>query len=488
MKIMFMNYGRENLGIEYMSSILKNAGHQVVLAHDPGYFTVQDNVMFIPLLARILSRRKGILDQVRMEHPDLVCFSVYTNNYAYMLDLAIDIRKFSSAKIIFGGAHPTAAPETVMANACIDAVVVGEGEEAILDIARSFKQGAIAADIRNTWVRQNDRISRNELRPPCHLDHLPLPDKDLFKDHIDHSKSYLILTSRGCPHSCIYCGEESKNKLYQNKFFRRRSVDSVINELRVMKSKYAFKEVIFFDAIFFTDKEWLKLLMSRYKTDIGVPFKCFGEVNCVNEEVILILKEAGCYGIEFGLQNINAALRGNVLGRPESNEEIFRAFEICDRLEVRYDIDHIFGLPHETEDDFLEAAVFYAHCRQLNRIKCHNLTYFPQAKIMDIARCENILDDHAVRDIYEGRGGDFFHVDSARGKSSKKLKDDFWNFFRLIPMLPRSFSLWLINSRGYVFLRYIPSFVIIVFQAIDMLVKGDRRFQFHFNKYIYSRR
>ncbi|MDP7422986.1 MAG: hypothetical protein QGH40_13980, partial [bacterium] len=81
MKICFVHLGREHLGIEYLSSILKEAGHEVALAYDPGLFGTEDNVFYIPFLEKIFSRKEDVLALIERSAPDLVAFTVYTGTY-----------------------------------------------------------------------------------------------------------------------------------------------------------------------------------------------------------------------------------------------------------------------------------------------------------------------------------------------------------------------------------------------------------------------
>ncbi len=475
MKVLFVNYGRESLAIEYLSSMLKTAGHQVFLAHDPGVFSAQDNVIQDPFLAQVFSKRKQVLGKIKDVAPDVTCFSVYTNNYRYMVDLARDVKSVIKTTIVFGGPHATAVPEVVMANDFIDMTVVGEGEHAILDIVTSLKEGEGKRDIKNTWIRHNGEVIKNPLRPACDLGQLPFPDKDLFKGVIDHSRSYLLLASRGCPNNCFYCGEQVRNDLYQHQFFRRRSVESVMQELIFMKSKFDFKEVSFWDAIFTTDKKWLGALLPRYRQEINVPFRCFSEVRFFDEDTARILKDGGCYAIEFGLQNINSTLRGAVLGRTETDGQIKKSFDICDQFRIRYDIDHIFGLPGEKEQDFVQASYFYGTLKYLNRIKCHSLAYFPKSGIIDIARKSKILNESDVNNINHGFTGSFFDINSSQKGASRELRRDFWNLYKVLPLLPLPVLRFILRRKLYKAFRYIPGFFIIFLQMLDMLRKNDLR-------------
>ncbi len=252
MKITFVHIGREHLGIEYLSSILKIAGHEVSLAYDPGLFGPEDNVFYIPFLEKKFDQKKSVLSVIENASPDLVAFTVYSSTYNWACDIAREIKQKMNVKTVFGGIHATLVPETVIQNEYIDFVVVGEGFHALPELAEAISLNSGVSGIDNLWFKKNNTIIRNRPRPPVSdLDALPFPDKSLFEKNVNYEDDYMIITSLGCAFSCSYCCESFLNRLYRHKFFRRRSVESVMEELITMKRRYNFKEVMFNDALFF---------------------------------------------------------------------------------------------------------------------------------------------------------------------------------------------------------------------------------------------
>ncbi len=130
MRITFVHLGREHLGIEYLSSIVKQDGHEVFLAYDPGLFGPEDNVFCIPFLERLFDQRRQVISMIRETSPDLIAFSVYTGTYQWACSIASEVRQSMNTPIVFGGTHATLVPETVIANDDIDFVIEGEGFQA----------------------------------------------------------------------------------------------------------------------------------------------------------------------------------------------------------------------------------------------------------------------------------------------------------------------------------------------------------------------
>ncbi|MBU1076094.1 MAG: cobalamin-dependent protein, partial [Spirochaetes bacterium] len=139
MKIAFVYIGSENLGLEYLSSLLKKEGHEVKLFYDPSLF--DDKFIFsIPFLSKLFNIRKIILKNLIEYKPDLVGFTVFTDAYRWSIDMARAIKKNLKCPILFGGVHPTAVPEKVIREKVVDMVCVGEGFEALIELVRALEK------------------------------------------------------------------------------------------------------------------------------------------------------------------------------------------------------------------------------------------------------------------------------------------------------------------------------------------------------------
>lgn len=484
MKIVFVHIGREHLGIEYLSSLLKTHGHDVRLAYDPGLFSQDDNVFYSPFLASLFSRKKVLADEVRGHNPDLVAFSAYTNNFRLMLDLAREVKRRIAVPIVFGGIHPTLVPEEVIKHNFIDFLIRGEGEYPFLELVAALKNNLPVNNIESLWHKANGKIIKNDMKPALNnLDSLPLPDKDLFKEEIKYRDDYMIMATRGCLYSCSYCCESYMNKTYPGKYFRKRGIDSIIKELSVMKEKHNFKRVMFFDSILFTDEKWLSGLLFEYKREIAVPFRCIGHVNFASYENIKSLKDAGCYCIEFGVQTFNETIRKNVLNRFETNNQIEKAFSICDKLKLRYDVDLMFGIPSISEDDYKLPLEFMGGHSYLNRLKCFYLSYFPKLSIVDRAREKGILSDDDIDKICKGDIGDWFHLDSIKDANHKKWRRDFEKLYKIYPILPSFLTKPILKCRAYRLFHLIPNSLVILIQLTIGVFRSDYRFGVYINKY-----
>lgn len=487
MKVAFVHYGRENLGVEYLSAYLRQKNHKTYLIYDPGLFSINDNVFQSYRLEKkfALSTRQ-IIEKIIAIGPDIVAFSVYTNTYQWCLKIAAAFKSVSDIPVVFGGAHPTFLPEKVLENDCVDFVVVGEGEECLVELLDNIEGDKTG--IKNLFFRNKKReIIKNGVRAPLDINRKPPPDKSLFAPYVRFKDDYLMLGSVGCPNNCSYCSEEAYHKLYQEvgKFFRRRSVKSVIEELVSMKEKYGFREVMFFDSIFFSDKSWLRKFSREYKSLINVPFRCEGHVEFFDEETAELIKSAGCYCIDFGVQTLNEEIRKKWLKRRESNECINRAFEICDKYRIKYDVDIMYGLPEESEGDFVSVLDFFANCRFLNRIKTYYLTYYPGCSIIKTALENELISKEDVREINEGRKGEWFHSVTPGREREKQLYKKYDSIFKLYALLPVRLRRWFLNSGIYDKIS-LPGPVVVLCQVVNACLKKDYRFTIYPKKYLHQ--
>lgn len=477
MKIAFVYKGAESLGIEYLSSVLRQSGHTTHLIFDPALFS--DKYYFdMPFLYKLFDKRSRLITEIKAVKPNLVAFSVITDLYQWACDIARQIKKSMDVPIVFGGIHPTSVPEVCIKNEFIDYIIVGEGEEALAELADSLENRLPLDNIGNLWFKKDGQVIRNQVRPLIqNLDKIPFPDKKLFASSVMVNDSYLIMTARGCLYSCSFCANNVLKKVYADKgrYIRRRSAENVIKELVQAKETYHPREITFCDDIFTLDKQWLKEFLKDYRYYIGLPFRCLSHPIFFDYEIAQMLKESNCSRLKLSPQTMNEKNREKVLKRTETNEQIIRSFKICDDIRMRYTIDHMLGIPGETEEDYLYALEVYVRAKYLSRIKCYYLCYFPKIDIIDFARASSMLSEEDTRDIEEGRQKFYFSGNTALEKNKNRWKaaKNFSIFFRLLPILPRFFCKFIVRARLYKKFYLIPSLLLYPVEGIIAIKNKD---------------
>ena len=339
-------------GIMHLSSALKAAGHEVALAVD------------------------ALEDPVRVAQefqPGVIGYSVITGSHRYYYQLNSRLKEEVDFFSAFGGPHPTFFPEMIEEEG-VDGLCIGEGEEALVDLANSLEVGGFDPTIPNWWFKVNGKVIKNSVRPLVdHLDSLPLPDRDLVysKDPIyRHSKIKHFISGRGCPYNCTYCFNHAFSEIYKGKGkrFRQRSVDNVMEELRQVKEAYPLEFVIFVDDTFVLSKEWLGEFAEEYPKKIGFPFFCNTRANLVTEEQVRLLKKAGVFCVGMGIEAGNDRIRNELLERNMSREQILNACRLLYEGGINLTTTNMLGLPTGSlEDDFatlqlnIECRPAYAH-------------------------------------------------------------------------------------------------------------------------------
>lgn len=483
MKIMFVYPAFENIGIEYLSAVLRKYGFQTRLAFDPKLFS--DQFIRIKYLDRFFNYENILLKKIKGYAPQLIVFSVVSADYPWALSLAGKIKKLLTAHITFGGIHPSSAPDEVISHDCVDSVVIGEGEHALLELARSLNNGIADYSIENIWFKENGRLIKNRLRPYIEdLDSLPFPDKELYYREIpSYRTGYTIITRRGCINSCSYCHNTVWQGLYPgSKRIRLRSVDNVIEELRQAKKKYNFKLLRINDDLFTSEKKWLSEFAQRYSREINVPMYCFGSPATIDEDVIGFLKQCRCYQLCLGVQSVNPQINNQVFGRKDTNEQVIKAIKLCRQYNIRVVADNIIGYPGEEEGHFLETAEFYSKYRA-HRICVFWLVYYPGTAIIDIARQKGVLDD---KDIQKLAAEPCDSANTLYNKAHSKQKQRYCLFLELYNILPAGVFRWMLKRR---FFRFLPllnpaviSYLYTVF-ARDRLDIPRRRYYKRYLKY-----
>lgn len=351
MRVLFVidELHQEPLGIGYLAGALKENGHQG-RCHFFGSY-------------------KALSQEITHYQPEIVAFSVMTGWEKFYINIAQWVKTNFRTYVIFGGPHPTFSPET-LEEYPLDAICIGEGEAAIVDLANRLDQGQSLADIREIpgiWIKTNGTISRNPVAPLIEdLDQLAFPDRSIFYCYKQLGSSGLktFLAGRGCPYQCSYCFNHAFNNIYKGKGrpLRYRSVNNLLEEIHQVKDRYPLSLVRFTDDIFIVQEEWLGEFAESYRRKIGLPFFCGLRADLVTKNRIRLLKMAGCYSIGLGIETANEQLRAQVLNRKMTNQQILDACHLIKRYGIKLNTASIVGIPGSTIEDELETIKLNIEC------------------------------------------------------------------------------------------------------------------------------
>lgn len=407
------------IGLRTISAYLKNHGHQVTMV----FFNLP-----VPLSGHLDA--DGLLDSLAdvCRGSDLVGMSLMSGNLMMAQELTVGLKSRLKIPIVWGGVHPTTAPESCLDYA--DMVCVGESEDAMLELAGKIKSGDVSG-IANVWSKADGKVTRNKPRPlENDLDKFPFPDyggqghyviddgrlvpmtdtilQELLSDGggmRERLPEYIVLTARNCPHSCTYCCNNSLRKVYgtPSNFVRKRSVDNVIEELHRIRSRLPFIRSILVtdETLFYRSLEEIRDFASKYRERVGLPFACLSSPGEVDEEKLKLLSDAGLRYIAIGIQSFDQDILRRVFCRHTSPEAILRTVKLMERFSGRVTPQYQFiaDNPWESRRSSRVTERFIASLPAEASVIIFPLILFPGTELHRRAISEGKLRDSA-RQIY----------------------------------------------------------------------------------------
>ena len=252
-----------------------------------------------------------IAQHIRRIRPDVVGMTANTPAFHHVVTISELCKSLDKTiRIVVGGPHPSGLPEETVTIAAIDYVVVGEGEKTFEELLRVIETDGDLDSVDGILYKNNGRIVRNQSRLLIEdLDSLPFPARDLMPHHlytpaptkrVSNFHATSICSARGCPFSCTFCGAN----LIWGKKYRYRSPSNVIAEIEQCM-EMDIREFNFTDELFTANRERLRQLCEEIiRKDLHIAFTCMSRVgDFVDDEILLLMKQAGCKQISFGIES-----------------------------------------------------------------------------------------------------------------------------------------------------------------------------------------
>lgn len=413
--------GHEYLTLEILSTSLKLAGHQVELIFDPVLFN--DAFTFSPFLMRKYDAGSAITRKAIEYAPDYILFTLYSNDVIWAKERAKELKQATGAKVIVGGPHATAVPELMAEYPCFDYVIMGDGEETLPQLIETLQNNQSPKTVRGVYYQRKGCVIGTENHHLTQdLDLYP-PDKELFY-HVAPwaTKEYNLLISRGCGYKCTYCYNNTKHALWdrQGQYLRYRSVDNVMLELETMKAKNNYTLMNIWDDNLLMNRNYANNFFDEYRKKIHIPFKVFVHPFHVDRNMAQLLADAGCWGVEIGVQAVDERGRG-ICGRKESNENIIKAIQILKDSGLKVIMDFMVGLPYQTYHDIYAMCKFAALTKP-EQTRAFLVRYFPKTELTQIAHDGGFLDDNDLVQINKGTSRDSYVYNSKLNKQIDRVR------------------------------------------------------------------
>lgn len=313
-------------------------------------------------------RRRDILKEVK--GLDLVGISAMTRYYKTACKTAREIKKKTGIPVIIGGSHITTASDSLSQD--FELGVVGEGEETIVRLCRSFQPGSgfnpgLLNNIPGLVYREGGRLCKTAAAPLIsELDTIPMPDLAIIDKRYFKKKwiiwsnrmgrSMKIVTSRGCPYNCIFCASK---KIWRQ--VRLHSAQRIFTEVHALVKDRGIDHIYIDDDLFIVNRERLakfSALMEQCGLNGKVAFFCSARTNLLDDDICRLLVRMGVKVLNFGFESGSDKVLKSLKGDTISVESHKRAIQLCNKYDLKVWGSLMMGSPGEDINDMKETVRF----------------------------------------------------------------------------------------------------------------------------------
>ena len=313
------------------------------------------------------------LEFIAKNQPKII--AIYTNlmtkiNVIKLIKILKKNAKYGFPKIILGGPDITYNCENYLKTG-VDFLIIGEGEETTLELYKAIINNTDYSTIAGLAYLENGLVKKASPRIKMKdLSNLPLPNRsaipinkylNTWKTH--HGKSSItVSTQRGCPYTCKWCSTAVYGQSY-----RRRPANMVAAELRTLKDTYKPDNIWFVDDVFTVSHKWIKSFHTEViKQNAIIPFECITRAERLNDEILQLLKEAGCFRIWIGAESGSQKIIDAMDRRVDVNV-VKEAIKKTNAIGIETGTFIMIGYPSENQKDINKTITY---------LKDANPTYF----------------------------------------------------------------------------------------------------------------
>jgi radical SAM superfamily enzyme YgiQ (UPF0313 family) len=284
---------------------------------------------------------------------------------------------------LMGGPHSTfCAQETLETFNELDAVVIGEGEETLVELLRAVESAGNLDTVSGIAYRAGSKIMITAKRKWIKdLDALPFPARHLLPlgRYRTLGMPISMTTSRGCPYKCIFC----VGRKMGGAKVRFHSADRVADELQYL-ANLKFHQINIADDLFTANQDHcLAVCEEILQRNLDINWTSFARVDTISERLLSRMKAAGCTAVSFGIESANPAIL-KTIKKGITVEQIRNAIRICQRVGISPYASFILGLPGETPQTIKETKAFAANLQQEGlAYGFHILAPFPGTEVRE---------------------------------------------------------------------------------------------------------
>ena len=408
----FSNNGRTDmnpnlpLGIAYIAAVLEREGYGVTMldAFIEGWnqeTRITDEKILVGL------PYPDIKKAIAAVAPDVVgitsMFTSQRKNAHAVAALAKEVNP--KTFVVMGGAHPTAAPETVLADPNVDFVVMGEGDNTIGPLLECLADGGDLATIDGIVYRNanGQLVNQKKTRQVEDLDSLPFPARHLlpmekyFAAGVRHGgysqdkRATSVITSRGCQYYCNFC---TAFMVFTRKP-RMRSAANVIAELEELVNRYGVTEVFFEDDQFLAHQKRTEELLEEMARKFTLKFDTPNGISAwiLNDRVLEKMKAAGCYRVNLAIESGNQDVLDKIINKPVKVDKIPGIAAMIRKHGMELGTFIVAGnIGHAGIETLEQVRDSFKLARRI-RVRPHvsYLTPYPGSEVLEVARTNGFL-------------------------------------------------------------------------------------------------
>lgn len=353
------------LGVTYVAAAFEQAGAEVrIFDYIVSGYTPE--------------KMKAQLDEFR---PDVLGSTSVTLNFRGAAEIVSTAKRHRPSLVtMMGGPHVSfSAAGTLVGYPGVDLIVRGEGERTIAELMAEGMNPSAWEKIRGLAFRRNGGIVMTEPQPFIEdLDALPLPARHLLPLSRYQALGYpiSIITSRGCPYSCIFC----LGRRMVGSRVRLRSASRVVDEIEQILS-YGIDRINVADDLFVSHSGRVTEVCDEIlQRGLRFSWSAFARVNTVDRETLKLMREAGCDSVSFGVETGNSDLL-KLIRKGITREQVREAVSLCRETGIIAHTSFIVGLPGETPETLKETGEFAASLGSLYGY--HFLAPFPGTTVRE---------------------------------------------------------------------------------------------------------
>jgi len=338
---------------------------------------------------------------------DLICTGHMGIGYS-IIEKIINITKKHSSKpkFILGGALITTESKLIFESLKPDFAVLGEGELTIIELLKAIEKNNPLEKVDGIiyWKDNKPRFTkpREQIK---NIDELPLPDFDgmEFEEQLDNMSAnsspyglfdyprvYPIMCSRGCPFQCTFCYHCLGIR------YRERSLENIMKELTINIKKYKINIISIYDDLFSINKKRLYEFCDEIKKlinelDWECKWTCQLSVQNIDDEMLIKLKQSGCYAVSFGFESYNQEVL-NSMKKPITPKMIDNALKLSLKHKMIIQGNFIFGDKAETTQTAKQTLDYW-------KKYCHGQVYlgfiqpYPGSEMYNLSIKKGIIKD-----------------------------------------------------------------------------------------------